>query len=512
MPERAMGARATSERLLFCFSMKGHLTDKKDQSIEAWRKALDLLLQKFGEQHEDTAACYYQIGKVEYTVGNYSSSLDALDKALNIRSALNLERDKEYFESVGEIYFQIGITHDGLGNYKLAISSFETALDYLIMKAKISEESKIIAGVLTWLGLSQAAFRDLTSALATFIRALHIKLKLFSQKVIGYREIVECYKALACMHHMLDNNTEKQKCLDEALAIVNGPECEEMCLFDKCRIYHLFILMGKEVSLSVELLHRGLRSLHVVRDDEKSYLPLFHLTVALKQLESGKHEAGIASLQAALDIELDALLQADPEVRKSTVSCFLEIPNVLVKEHKTKFCMKIINRALQLAESLPKHVQSSFLFRCYFQKGAFHKEMREYVSAINFFQRALTKFSKEANDKLLELQCQLDIGFSYLMEGRYKNALTSHYKALSLIKDLYPDGSEEEAMCFHKLASTARQLKNRKLVVTNLRLAYKMYSKVLGQNHTKTEAVYSEYVFALSSNFLWFNDQRSISD
>ena len=498
MPERTTSVRETSERLLFYYSMKGRLADKKDQSIEALHKALELSLQKHGEQHVDTAYCYYYIGKVE----NYSSALDALDKALNIMSALNLERDNKYFTFVGEIHFEMGFTHLGLGNYKLAISSFETALDYLKKKAKISEESKIIARILSWLGISQAAFRDLTSALATLTRALHIKLKLFSQKVIGYREIVECYQTLAYMHHMLNNNTEKQKCLDEALAIFNGIKCEENCSFDKCCIYSQFIEMGKDVNLYVELLDRGLRSLHVVRDDEKSYLPLFHLTVALKQLESGKHEAGISSLQAALDIELDVLLQADPEVRKSTVSYLLEIPSVLVEEHKTKFFMKIINRALQLAESFPKTVQSFFLCRCYLQKGAFHNEMREYVTAINFLQRALSESCKEANDKVVESQCQLQIGFSYCKEGRYKNALTSYYKALPLIKDLFPDGSEVEAMCFFLVASTARQLKNRKLVVTNLRLAYKMFSKVLGQIHMKTQEVYSEYVYALTGNFL----------
>ena len=500
MPERTTSVRETSERLLFYYSMKGRLADKKDQSIEALHKALELSLQKHGEQHVDTAYCYYYIGKVE----NYSSALDALDKALNIMSALNLERDNKYFTFVGEIHFEMGITHHGLGNYKLAISSFETALDYLKKKAKISEESKIIAHILSWLGISQAAFRDLTSALATLTRALHIKIKLFSQKVIGYREIVECYQTLACMHDMLNNNTEKQKCLDEALSIFNGIKCEENCSFDKCCIYSQFIEMGKDVNLYVELLDRGLRSLHVVRDDEKSYLPLFHLTVALKQLESGKHKAGIASLQAALDIELDVLLQADPgtEVRQKTVSYLLQILNVLVEEHKTKFCMKIINTALQLAESLPKPVQSSFLFLCYLQKGVFHNEMQEYVSAINCLQQALTEFSKENNDKVEELLCQMQIAISYWKVGRYKNALRSQYKALSLIKDLYPDGSKEEAMCFYNLASTARQLKNRKLVVTNLRLAYKMFLKVLGQIHMKTQEVYSEYVYALTGNFL----------
>ena len=279
--------------------------------------------------------------------------------------------------------------------------------------------------------------------------------------------------------------------------MLNALECPEECLFGKCLIYRKFIELKIHVNFYVELLERDLRSLNVVEVDEKPFLPIFYLTVASKQLESGKHEAGFASLLAALDIELDVSLQADPAVRQDTVLCYLEMLDGLIKIKKSKFHMKIINRALQFAESLPEHLQSSSLFCCYCWKGIVHNRMQEFASAIQFLEHALTKHSEKANDKFIEFQCQQQIAFAYYNEGRYKDALTSQYEALSITKDIYPDGSEKEAESFNIAAVIAEKLGNKKLMVSNLRLRCKMYSKVLGQNHPKTQASYLEYVRGL---------------
>ena len=493
MSQKTPNVHLWSERLYICYSWKGKFTNRKDHSIDACRKALDLSLQHNGKQSMYTSVCYFNVGAAENDVGNYLSALNALDQALDIILALNCELDFKY---VGDIHIQKGFTHYRLGKYKLAILSFEKALD-LKRKGNISEESETIANILFWLGFSQFALSDIISALATFKRSLVITVKLFSEKRCDLRRVVLIYQTIASLHHMLDNDTDKQKCLEEALEMLNSIKCQEDCLFDKCIIHLRFIQLGLDVNFHVELLDRDIRSLHVVEVDDEPFLPIFYLTVASKQLESGKHEAGIASLQAALDIELDVSLQADPSLRQDTVLCYIEMLDALVKVQKSKFYMKIINRALQLAESLPQHLQSSSLFCCYYWKGVVHNQMREFAFAIQFLELALTKLSEEANDKFIESQCQQQIAVAYYNEGRYKDALMSQYEALFITKDIYPDGSEKEAESFHIAAVIAEKLGNKKLMVNNLRLRYKMYSKVLGQNHPKTQVSYLEYVRSL---------------
>ena len=59
-------------------------------------------------------------------------------------------------------------------------------------------------------------------------------------------------------------------------------------------------------------------------------LPLY-LMLGSKQLEAGKYEAGLTSLQEALDIELDLTLRERVEIREWTVSCYIAMVNILVK-------------------------------------------------------------------------------------------------------------------------------------------------------------------------------------
>ena len=393
-----------------------------------------------------------------------------------------------------DIYYQIGITHNSLGNYHLAISSFEKALD---VGKKQSQESKIIANILFFLALSQLGVRDLTSALATSKRALDIRIKLFSEKRIHCLPVVQSYLNVGIALAMLNNKTEARKYFEEALKISNSTKYEEECLFEKCAIYVMLIELKVNEHFYLELLDRSLPSLHAVDGDDDLCLPAFYLTLGSKQLESGKVKSGVASLQAALGIELDASFRAHPVLQETIVSCFIKMLAPLFLKGKYKICRKIIKRVLKLTESLPEHKQSCSLFRCYFWQGVIHTKKQQYTSAIQFFEDALGKFCIEADDKWGEYTCRTIVAVAYCHEGRHEDALKSLYEAMSLIKDLDPGESKAQAELFVMVASVAQKIGNRKLAITNLRFAYKMYSNVLGQNHPKTEESYLEYVRAL---------------
>ena len=485
-------------RLLICYSTKGGIMlRKEDWDLEACRKALDLSLQINGENTSTTVHCYMSIGCAEYAEKNYLSALDNIKKALDIMLPLCYEPDD--FSLLGGIYFRKVVTHFQLGDIDLAVPSLQEALNMLRRGHLINEENEILAKLLFCLGLSQLYSRNLDAALETLERCLQVQLKLFKEKRVTALEIIECHQAVAHAHFLLNDRAKCKMYLEFALNIINT-ECTCKQLekqFMLAKIYTSFIHFEIDENLYVDLLDGSLRSLHVVKEDEKQSLLIFYLTVASKQFKSGKHQSGIASLQRALEFDLDVSLRVTVEERENMVFDYVKMFKTLFKIAEPEFFIKVIDRALQLAETLPKHIQFPLLFHCYYCKGAAYIQMREFVFAIQLFEYTLTKLCEAASDKFLELKCRLGIAVAHYYEGKYKDALTSQYEALSIIKDLYPDGSEDEAESFHTVALIAQKLKTKKLIVSNLRLSYKMYSKVLGQNHPKTQASYLEYVRAL---------------
>lgn len=83
--------------------------------------------------------------------------------------------------------------------------------------------------------------------------------------------------------------------------------------------------------------------------------------------------------------------------------------------------------------------------------------------------------------------------------GAYEKALSFLYRALPILQNCFPKGSEGEANLYLQLAKVAKKMKSRVLFVNNSRLAYKVFSKVLGEMHLKTQQSYIFYARALIS-------------
>ena len=224
------------------------------------------------------------------------------------------------------------------------------------------------------------------------------------------------------------------------------------------------------------------------------------LKLAERQLGSGKSQDGFAFLQEAFNIKLEDTLLDRASLRESTVSCYVAVTRTLVSIEKFKLAKRAVNRATKIAESLPECKQHVSFFYCYSLKGRIHNKMKEYVAAIDCLRDALLqlpKFSPDAIDKPEELECRLNIGEAYFFTKSYQDALTSLYDALSILKDLFPEGSKNEGDLYIFVAAIAYEMKNKSLEVNNLRLAYKMFSKVLGSNHSSTKQCYIAYAGAL---------------
>ncbi|CAB3997094.1 tetratricopeptide repeat 28-like [Paramuricea clavata] len=344
-------------------------------------------------------------------------------------------------------------------------------------------------------------FKDLSSSLATLNQALRIRKKLYDENPSsnGYRNVVECYCIIAHVHYDLGNNTESGKCLKTALEV--GTDCDqERSLAHGLISLELLYYLNADENMYMTLLES---CLPVIKENYKSLLSIVYLGLGSKQVESGKYEAGLASFHEALAIELQVTLESNFAIRLTTVSGYITMVETLFNIEKFKLAGKAIDRAFQIAESLriPEvDGQHLGIFRCYYWKGRIQIEMHEYMTAIDSLKCALLQLSKilhEFSDTFDVFECHSAIATAYFFVGYYKDSLTSFYDALSVIKYLFPEGSENEAEVYVAVAKVAQEMKNKTLEVSNLRFGYKMHSKVLGENHSKTEISYIAYVRAL---------------
>ena len=484
--------RGYFEQLLNMYTLQGTLTKKKDLSIEACRKALDLSRQRLGEQHKRTAKCYFNVGVAENASENYSSALNAFCKAMSIMAGFSC--DDSDFEFLGDVYLEQGMAYKGISKLELAVSSYQNALQ-MKGKSKLSQESYTVAHILYLLGMVQRDLMDLTQALATLKWSLQIMLNLFFEKRLQFVDVAITYTGIAIVYHMLGKNVESKACLENALEMNSTRGEDTDADLDEIFIYSCYFNLDLDENFDIKLLTRKFPVLKA--NDPKFFLCVSEMIVR-KQLERGQYEACIATLHEGLDIKLDVFLQLDLKDREDMMYLCLYVFNNLLKQGKSELARKIPDSAHELSESLAKSQQRSSKCRYYCWKGHIHVVNGEYVAAIEALENVFRQqLCGNADHKGLHLFSRCDLATAYTSEGRYKDALKSLYTALPILQSIAPEGSEHEARLYHLIAFIAREMKNRRLAITNFRLAYKMYSKVFGKNHRKAEEIYLTYVQAL---------------
>ncbi len=485
-------AAYSAERLLFCYDLKIAFTDKKEVNIEACRSALDHSLRHYGEQHQWTAKCYYNVGSAEYNLENYNSALSAFNEALKIMLNVCHRSDLQF---INNVYHGKGKTYERLGEYGQAYSCFEEALN--LQKTNNNEESQEFAAILSSIGSLQFWHSDLTSALATFEHALRIRVNLFREKRCSYRTLVLNYRCLGNLYENLGNDCESKKCFENALEILktstDGEYESKEYLMEKCAVYLEILQVKVDENLCMELLDR---CLPVVRENAKWLLPELYLTVGVNQLKTGKKEDGLAFIENVLDLDLDDVQRAHAEVREMAITSHIESVVTLIDTGKYKLAKKIIERALQIAETLPVAKKSRIILKCNFLRGRIQMNEQKYASAIKSLQQAHRQHSKVPREhfkKLMEFSIRWNIATAHYCQRTYKDALN---ELLSIIKDCLVEGSENEAETYRFVAKIAQKMKIKSLVVRNLQLAYNTCSKVLGEDHPKTRQCHTEFVRA----------------
>ena len=477
-----------SNRLIDMYTLKGISTNTKQacMNVEACRKALDLSFQEFGKEDIKTAECFFNLGLAENGNINHSSALDAFDEAISIISGLSCEHN----DFLGNIYREQGKTYLQLYKFRLAVVSFEKALEMMV-KTKLNQESKPVADILFWLGRAQSCCKDFISAVVTLERFLEIKLRLFSEKRISSEDVSSSYLFVGTVYHELGRKDECKMCFENALKI-NSTGCDKLSNALQCIISSSPHFNDLDVDVG--------RNISVTKSDFPELFPLLSVMVSDNNLHSGKYESGIALLRDALEVKLNVVLELDDTCLYTMVFSYSSIYENLVSEGKSELAQRVADRALQISESQAKFKQPCWIFHSGFWKGRMHYKYKKYAAAIESLECAIqnvTGLHGLNYGVVLEYQCRCLLAEVYTHEERYEDALHSLYQALSLVRNMFPEGSQREAEILLSVGSIARKIKNRKLVINNFRLAYKMFSEVLGENHPQTQECYLTYIQAL---------------
>ena len=400
--------RRMSERFIRCNVLRMGVRENKMypkeqclQTVDTCRAALNVSLEINGKQHVYTALCYLEMGLAEKAAGNYSAALGIFDQIFEMFGTAD-NGNSSYNDILAKSYFVRGEMYYYMKKFNLAIQSLKDAL--AIRKILFNEDAEEIADVLFLLGMAQLEVNDFTSALATLQKTLEISLKLNDKSAV-----ILCYCMIALVHNNRGNSAESVNVLRTALEIDtdgSGGVAQSV-------LYACLIEFGVNESLYMETLNSVAC---VIKETYKPFFATMYLRLAAKQLKSGKQEAGLASLQEALNVKLEDILLIDAAVREDIFLYYLQVVRTLVEIGKSNLAKSTIDRATKIMESLPEFRQHSCMFHCFALKGHMHYEMGEYDDVIKCYSHALRQLPKLSHDafkKCEEFQCRVKLANAY---------------------------------------------------------------------------------------------------
>jgi tetratricopeptide (TPR) repeat protein len=148
----------------------------RNMTLTCLYETLDIRLKLYGHNHADTANSYYHIGRAQFQKKDYKSALQSFEQALDISQNLLGKNHPDVFITCNVV----GVTKYYLKEYDSALHWQQEALD--ISVALYGKAHPGSARSYYCIADCQYEMQDYDSALASCQQALDIRLKLFGQE------------------------------------------------------------------------------------------------------------------------------------------------------------------------------------------------------------------------------------------------------------------------------------------------------------------------------------------
>ena len=180
------------------------------KAMEYFRKALNHAMKQSGEQHQDVAYCYNDIGVVYDRQGNYTKALEFYKKSLKIKQ--NIFGEQHNSVAVG--YNNIGNVYNSQGNFGEALKYIKKALE--IQQLIYDERHQDIATSYNNIGNVYSSQGNYVKALKFYQKALNIRKKILGEL---HPNTLTSYNNIGTIYHYRRYYTKALKYFEKALNI-----------------------------------------------------------------------------------------------------------------------------------------------------------------------------------------------------------------------------------------------------------------------------------------------------
>jgi tetratricopeptide (TPR) repeat protein len=267
-----------------------------DAALTCHYETLDIRLKLYGHNHADTADSYLQIGRAQLEKKDYKSALQSYEKALDIRKNLH----GKIHPDVSSICHEIGVTKYRLKEYDSALHWHQQTQD--IMVALCGKEYASSANCYSWIADCQFEMQDYDSALESRQQALDIRLKLYGH---NHADTANSYYQIGRAQLQKKDYKSALQSYEQALDIrqnLHGkihPEVSSICHQIGVTNYRL-----KEYDSALHWHQQALDISVALYGKEHPAAADSYFSISECQCEMQDYDSALESCQQALDIRL----------------------------------------------------------------------------------------------------------------------------------------------------------------------------------------------------------------
>lgn len=287
-----------------CFRHSG----KYSGGIEKAEKALQICLERWGENNVDTAMCYHNLGNCNYYKGDHAQAIAYHQQALAIR----LATIGEQHPSIASSYNNLGACNYYKGDHAQAVAYYQQALT--IQLATVGEQHPLTADSYNNLGICYDEKGDYNQAITYYQQALNIQLATIGEQHPG---IVASYHNLGGCYMSEGNHTRAIVYYQQALTIQLATIGEQH--LDTASIYHnlgLCYYKKGDYTQAIAYYQQALTICLAIIGEHHLDTAINYHSLGLCYYDKGDYTQAIGYLQQALTIQL-----ATVDEQCSTIAC-----------------------------------------------------------------------------------------------------------------------------------------------------------------------------------------------